>query len=177
MLYTRKGDTGTSGLFGTKVRLPKDSEVFEALGSVDELNSLLGVIRARTRGVSGEIDIAAEIKQVQECLFITQAELAGADKSLAQKHIDAVEGTIGRIEGLIEKPHGFVISGATELSAMLDYARAVARRTERAVVKAHSKRALSDKTRAYLNRLSSILYALARYAAAKEKVSESSPSY
>lgn len=177
MLYTRKGDDGTSGLFDTKERFPKDSPVYEALGTVDELNSLLGLARSRAGNQKKEIDIAGEIKNVQERLFVIQAELAGAEKSISETHIDELEEVIERVESRIENPHAFVIPGATELSALIDYARTVARRAERAVISASAERDISPQSRKYLNRLSSFLYALARYTGAQEGGTEQSPSY
>ena len=177
MLYTRKGDDGTSGLLGTKKRFPKNSPVYDALGTLDELNSLLGVCRAYAMRKKRKIDIAGEIRNVQEQLFIIQAELAGAPKSILPKHIKELESTIKKFEKLIENPHAFVISGTTELSALLDYARAVSRRAERQVLGAQKTQKVSSPTRTYLNRLSSLLYALARYTATIKGAKESSPSY
>ncbi|MEK7558211.1 MAG: cob(I)yrinic acid a,c-diamide adenosyltransferase [Patescibacteria group bacterium] len=177
MLYTRKGDNGTSGLLGTKERFPKESPVYDALGTLDELNSLLGICRAYSSREKEEIDMAKEIRNVQECLFIIQAELAGASKSILEAHIEELEGTIGKIEKLIENPHAFVIPGTTKLSALFDYARSVSRRTERRVLEAHTIRQVSSSTRVYLNRLSSLLYVLARYAATVAGAKELSPSY
>ncbi|MBI5457871.1 cob(I)yrinic acid a,c-diamide adenosyltransferase [Candidatus Kaiserbacteria bacterium] len=178
MLFTRKGDDGTSRLFGRSGRIPKNSPLFEALGTLDELNSLLGVCYAKARAV-GEIgfSITSAIRGVQQDLFIVQAELAGAPKTLTQSHVDTLEHSIGEIETLIQNPHAFVISGATELSALLDVARSVSRRTERRVLMAQDIRKVSDGTRKYLNRLSSILYALARLAAQQGSVEEENPSY
>jgi cob(I)alamin adenosyltransferase len=177
MLYTRKGDGGTSGLFGTKQRLPKDSPVYQALGALDELNSLLGVCRAKARGVQHHegVDIPKEVERVQQILFIAQAELAGAEKNVTQKHVDELEASIAAIEALIQNPHSFVIPGATELSALFDVARAVSRRAERTVVSAKEHRPVSATTGAYLNRMSSFLYALARYTAGTG--TELSPTY
>jgi len=175
MLYTRDGDKGTSGLFGTK-RLSKDNPVFEALGTVDELNSLLGICRARSNKMNDAL-ITNEILKVQECLFIIQAELAGVPKSLGQCHIDSLEQTIEGFESEIANLHSFVIPGATELSALFDYTRAVSRRAERSVIAVRSGTLVSPETLAYLNRLSSFLYALARYSVVKEGKKEISPSY
>jgi cob(I)alamin adenosyltransferase len=178
MLYTRKGDKGTSGLFETKKRFPKSNAIYEALGMVDELNSLLGVCRACFNIVPLEkFDVAHEMLKIQQHLFIVQAELAGAQKSISQAQVDELENVVGLLEDKIKKPQGFVIPGATESSARCDYARAVSRRVERAVVNMQSEKKVSSATAAYLNRLSSFLYALARYAAAEEKVKELSPSY
>lgn len=175
MLYTRKGDKGMSGLFGTKKRFPKDSAVYEALGSVDELNSLLGLCYAHARS-QRQLAIQKELRATQEVLFIVQAELAGSQKRVLQSHVATLEQRIDEIEGLFQNPHSFVIAGATELSALLDYTRAVARRSERAVVRTGEKFS-SRETRTYLNRLSSLLYALARYAAHGAQAPETVPSY
>ena len=177
MLYTRKGDDGTSGILGTKARFPKNSPIYEALGTLDELNSLLGVCRAHFHFKKGDVDVVNEIKNVQECLFIIQAELAGAPKSILRKHINELECVIEKIETISGNPHSFLIPGSTETSALLDYARSVSRRAERRVLNAHLVRKVSFPTRAYLNRLSSLLYALARYSAREEGVKELSPSY
>ena len=184
MLYTRKGDRGTSGLFGTPDRLPKNSPVFEALGALDECNSLLGVCRAyasqhKNNGPTTDhtIDIAREVVAAQECLFIIQAELAGAHEHLTQLHIDALERCISNIEKVVLVPHSFVIPGTNELSALFDYARAVSRRAERAVIGASGEHRVRPETLAYLNRLSSLLYALARYTASGAGSKERSPTY
>ncbi len=176
MLYTRKGDDGTSGLFGTKERFPKDSPVYEALGSLDELNSLIGLCRCRATVLRG-IDIPQELFGVQQCLFIVQAEIAGADKTLTQANLDALEQSIEKAEGMFENPHAFVIPGATELSAFLDYTRTVARRIERVVLSVHDSHPVSPASAAYLNRLSSFLYALARLSAQESGTPETTPSY
>lgn len=176
MLYTRKGDDGTSGLLGTKERFSKDSPAYEALGSLDEINSLLGLCRTQA-GTLRSLRAPEELLAVQQCLFIAQAEVAGADKTLTQEHVDALEAAIARAEEPIGNPHSFIIPGTTELSALLDYARAVSRRAERAVIAARDSRPVSDATRKYLNRLSSFLYALARLAAFESGEKEPTPSY
>lgn len=178
MLYTRKGDGGTSGLFGSKERLPKNSPVFHALGTLDELNSFLGLCRAQTANFTSPVDLPEDIKQVQEHLFIIQAELAGAEKEISQKHVDILEKIIERVEAHIENPHAFVIPGANEISALFDITRAVSRRAERTVIEAADKDSdFPAETKAYLNRISSLLYACARYTASFPGSHESSPTY
>ena len=169
MLYTRKGDEGTSGLFGTKERFPKENTVFEALGALDELSSLLGICFARSR--------KKEVRTAQQHLFVIQAELAGAQKCITAEHVRELEAMTDRLEAQIQHPHAFIVPGSTELSGWFDYARAVSRRTERAVLRARILRNLSPHTYAYLNRLSSLLYALARQTGAEAKTAEVSPSY
>jgi len=177
MLFTRKGDDGMSGLFGTPERLPKDSPLFEALGTLDELNSLLGICFAQADEMRGEPPFKPALRSAQENLFIIQAELAGADKTLTQANVDVLEQTIAEFERHIENPHSFVIAGVSEISAFLDYARTVSRRAERRVLSARGIRETSPATRKYLNRLSSLLYALARAAAACTNATEQKPSY
>lgn len=178
MLYTRKGDGGTSGLYGSKERLPKDATIFEALGTLDECNSLLGVCRAlAAREVCGVVDVPREILKAQECIFIIQANLAGSEKHLLSTDTEALEYTIGFIEDTVGNPGAFVIPGTTPLSAYLDFARTVCRRAERAVVGLGKEYAVPSSTLTYLNRLSSLLYALARYAGSLAHVRELSPSY
>lgn len=177
MLYTRKGDGGTSGLFGTKERFSKDHPVYEALGTLDELNSLLGICRVSATGTIGGICLRDEIRSAQEALFIIQAELAGSDKHIDSTRVRGIEDVIDKIEVLIGNPNAFVIPGATITSSFLDYARTVARRAERSIVAPSVKQRVSDESLAYLNRLSSLLYALARHAVAEDGTKEASPSY
>lgn len=176
MYYTGKGDDGTSSILGGG-RSAKDEPIFEALGTLDELNSLLGVCFAKVHGaVTGPIAIADILRRLQEDLFIVQAELAGSDKRLLHTHVEFQERTIAEVSLHIENPHAFVIAGSSELSAYLDLARSVSRRAERAVLRAVSG-TVSAGTKTYLNRLSSVLYVLARYAAAQANAKEQNPSY
>lgn len=176
MLYTRTGDSGTSGLYGTRERLPKDSPVFEALGTLDELNSLLGLCRLEARA-AGKFDISENLISVQECLFMLQAEIAGADQSILQKKTEALENMINLVEDTIGSPNAFVIPGATKLSSLCDYARTVARRAERRVVHLLPAQLIAPESLTYMNRLSSYLYALARQDAAVESTQELHPAY
>ena len=178
MLFTRKGDGGTSGLYGTGERLPKDSSVFEALGTLDELNSLLGVCYAAARK-SEEEGAAVLVRAVQETLFIIQAELAGAPKMLPEDAVGKLEAEVNALEKAMPPITQFSIAGGTELSASLDVARTLARRAERRVVAVADLgiRAVSPATKAYLNRLSSLLFALARFANHDAGVADEHPRY
>lgn len=178
MLYTRKGDNGTSGLFGTEDRTAKDSPVFDALGTLDELNSFLGLCRVKASGIESTLELPEKIKQIQEHLFIIQAELAGADKHITAEHVTMLELAIENIEAKIENPHAFVIPGANELSALFDITRTIARRTERTMIAAtKDDESYNPETKAYLNRISSMLYSCARYTASLPGSHESSPTY
>lgn len=179
MFYTGKGDDGSSGLFGTSERLSKTSDIYEALGTVDELNSLLGIIRARSAGVvaHSDISIAALVFRVQEQLFIVQAELAGADKRLSHSDVRELEESIAQVSTHISNPHAFVIPGETELAAYFDLARSVTRRAERVVLRAAQRHKIGEETSVYLNRLSSLWYVVARLIAQQGGSQEPNPSY
>ncbi len=172
MLYTGKGDTGETGLFGVCERFSKDGPLFEALGGIDELNSWLGVCYAK----ADSRELADSIRAIQEDLFVVQAQLAGSDKKINVMQVERLEREIAQIGSHLKPPTSFVIAGATETSALLDYARALARRAERAVIRAHSSAAAPEMLK-YLNRLSSVLYALARYEAQKSGAEEEKPTY
>ncbi len=177
MLYTGKGDSGTTTAFGCdQQRISKSSELPEALGALDELNAYLGFVKMRA---SGEARIASALRDVQEKLFMIQAEVAGADKRVGEGAVKEVEASVNAIEQEISPLKGFSIAGGTELSAALDVARTLARRAERRViaVKELHLREVAPETMAYLNRLSSLLFALARLANHLAGVAEESPKY
>lgn len=176
MLYTGKGDSGTTTAFGcNQQRISKSSELPEALGALDELNAFLGFVKMRTT----EAHIAEVLRDVQETLFIIQAEAAGADKNVSEKAVKDVEKMVNDIEKEIPPLKGFSIAGGTELSALLDVARTLARRAERRLIAAHEAGVCtpSPEMKAYLNRLSSLLFALARLANHLAGVAEENPRY
>ncbi len=187
MLYTRKGDKGDTSFFGCNQQFSKNSVLAEALGSIDELNSFLGLCKVRARiganltqsNANKNIDIPDVIERVQQNLFIIQANLAGAGKKISRKKISDLEKIIDGIEKELPSIKSFFISGGTELSALFDYARAISRRVERRAV-AYSeseKEKISPEILVYLNRLSSLFYALVRICNLKSGVKEKSPSY
>jgi len=177
MLYTGKGDKGTTTAFGCdQQRISKSSELPEALGALDELNAFLGFVKIRSEK---NTRIASVLHEIQEALFIVQAEIAGADKNVGESTVKEVEKVVNDIEKEIPKLKGFSISGGTELSALLDIARTIARRAERRVIAAKDTQAckLGSETLAYMNRLSSLLFALARLANYQAGVAEEMPHY
>ena len=184
MLYTRKGDGGTTKTFGCDQRISKSSSVAEALGSLDETNSFLGIIRAKTAGaifkISGEeIKYSDVVLEVQQNLFIVQAEVAGSPLAITEEKVKKVEHIVDEIEKVLPPIKSFFISGATELGGFFDFARTLARRAERRVVAAREegKITVSAETAQYLNRLSSLLYALARISSHIEGKEELKPEY
>ena len=181
MLYTGKGDNGTTKLFGCDQRIAKSSAIAEALGSVDEINSLLGVVKMQAVDV-----IAVEgksyhqlLSDVQQDLFVVQAQLAGANKHMTEDRVKKVEQWIAIIESELPPITSFFVSGGTLLGATCDFARTVARRAERRIVSALEIPDLTQKPPmfAYMNRLSSLLYALARLANHRGGINEEKPHY
>jgi cob(I)alamin adenosyltransferase len=177
MLYTGKGDGGTTKVFGCdQQRISKSSELPEALGALDELNAFIGFVKMRAKD---EARIAPVLREIQEILFIIQAETAGADKHVREDVVQTVEALINAIEKEIPPLQGFSIAGGTELSALLDVARTLARRAERRLIAVGEAglRELPQATKAYMNRLSSLLFALARLANHLAGVAEENPQY
>ncbi|MFA5998315.1 MAG: cob(I)yrinic acid a,c-diamide adenosyltransferase [Candidatus Paceibacterota bacterium] len=176
-LYTGKGDGGTTTTFGcNQQRISKSSELPEALGSLDELNAFLGFVKMRS---VSEPRIASVLRDIQESLFIIQAQTAGADKKLEEGSAEKIGEMVNVIEKEIPPIKGFSIAGGTELSALLDVARTLSRRAERRVVAVQEMklRELPSGTMAYMNRLSSLLFALARLANHLAGVKEENPRY
>lgn len=176
MLYTGKGDDGTTKTFGVcNQRISKSSLITEALGTLDEVNSFLGVVKVNPNAMG----IAKIIADVQQNLFIVQAEIAGADKHIAEKKVRDMEAIINAVEADLPPIKSFFVSGGTELAALLDFARTLARRAERRVVGVveEGKTPVGKETLRYLNRLSSLLYALARHANHKSGITEEPPTY
>jgi cob(I)alamin adenosyltransferase len=177
MLYTGKGDEGTTTAFGcNQERISKSSELPEALGALDELNAFLGFVKMRAER---ESRIGSVLAEVQETLFVVQAEIAGADKRVGKSVVEKMESVVNAIEKEIPPLKGFSIAGGTELSALLDVARTLARKAERRLVAATLAGACapSPETRAYMNRFSSLLFALARLANHDAGVVEENPRY
>ena len=183
-LYTGKGDQGTTKLFDTKsgVRVSKSSPIFDALGTLDECNSLVGLCKAKSKNTGlkcGKIEIHNMLHEVQDHLFTIQAEVAGAEKTISSDGLKMLEEAIAIIENTLPPITTFFVPGTSEFSAYFDLARTVSRRAERTVVTIAElgERAVSKESLAYLNRLSSLLYALARYIAHVEGLTEKPPEY
>lgn len=177
MLYTGKGDDGTTKTFGKdKQRISKASLVPDVLGTLDELNSFLGFVRVRA---ASSARIASTLRDIQERLFIVQAEIAGADKHIRIEDVKLVEDIVNDIEKEIPPLKGFSLAGGTELSALLDVARTIVRRAERRIIAASEAGECdpSAEMKAYMNRLSSLLFALARLANHLAGIAEENPRY
>jgi cob(I)alamin adenosyltransferase len=161
-IYTRTGDTGETSLFGG-ARVPKSDPRIDAYGTIDELNSHLGVVRATWP--ASEID--AHFADAQRDLFEIGAHLASPGTSrfpgVDLAHIEELERGIDGMESHLAPLRSFILPGGSLAAAQLHVARTVCRRAERLVVALNDT---SDATRssiAYLNRLSDFLFVAARY--------------
>lgn len=161
LLYTRTGDTGTTSLVGGQ-RIGKDSVRLEAYGTVDELNSWMGLLAAEATD-SAVTDI---IYMVQNRLFDIGGYLAtdGAEecRGLTNVHIERLEKSIDRLDAAVEPMHCFVLPGGTAASARAQIARTVCRRAERRIIVLGRDAALDERVVRFVNRLSDWLFAYAR---------------
>ena len=169
-------------VFGCDQRISKSSAIAEALGALDETNSFLGLCKVHEKAVDYKLSDASFseiIHNTQQNLFIIQAELAGAQKSISEDKIKEIEKIIDAMEKELPLIKTFFISGGTELSALFDVARTIARRAERRVVEVseEGKVKIGLNSLSYLNRLSSLLYALARLTNHKSGITEQIPDY
>ncbi len=163
-IYTRTGDAGETGLFAGG-RVAKDDVRIEAYGDIDELNAVLGLARAES--LPDEID--ALVERIQHDLFSLGAELATPNpeahgtKLVSNADVQRLEQQIDRWDGELPALRYFVLPGGTKASATLHMARCVCRRAERRVVTMQrSGLAVSPQVLGYLNRLSDLLFVLAR---------------
>lgn len=176
-LYTKTGDRGETGLYGAD-RVSKAHPRVEAYGTVDEVNSLLGVVRAHLAGTDAGMD--ADLAYLQNALFDVGADLATREESPYAKNISRMDADdVRHLEEMIDRYQAgapeltqFIHPGGTPAAAALQLARAVARRAERDVVHLSHEEPVNDQTRIYLNRLSDLLFIMARAANARAGVSE-----
>jgi cob(I)alamin adenosyltransferase len=166
-IYTKTGDRGTTGLFGG-ARVEKDDLRVEAYGTVDELNSVVGV--ARATGLPEDVEVA--LAKVQEDLFVVGAELAtvsGKEEKLPMRlagtsETEGLERAIDAWEAGLPALASFVLPGGSPGSAALHQARTVCRRAERRALQASRTTPIRAELLVYLNRLSDFLFVAARRA-------------
>jgi cob(I)alamin adenosyltransferase len=173
-IYTKSGDDGETGLFGGG-RVPKDSLRIEAYGTVDELNSHLGIVRS----LAPSTDLDEEFARLQGELFVLGADLAApavsgqADvRRIGQPDIDRLERAIDMFDAQVPLLRTFILPGGSPASAHLHVARTVCRRAERCVVRLAREEKIGNAAVIYLNRLSDLLFVLARVAGKRAGAAE-----
>jgi cob(I)alamin adenosyltransferase len=171
-VYTRRGDRGETDLVGG-LRVPKDSPRIDAYGTVDELNAALGLARAlnaeqATKPAARELDDV--LKQLQNELFDVGSELATPPAAfqpgmfrVGDAEVKALETLMDRLQKELAPLKSFVLPGGGRVSAALHVARTVCRRAERDVLRLTRVENVGEKPLAYLNRLSDLLFVLARW--------------
>jgi len=166
-IYTKTGDKGDTSLFGGQ-RVPKDALRIEAYGNVDELNSVLGIVRADNVDPRVEKILAA----VQDVLFHCGADLATPRSTTGKKAVRRIEKKdciplekhIDAIEAELKPLRNFVVPGGSPVAARLHFARTICRRAERSVVRLSRNEDIGEGITVFLNRLSDLLFMMARYA-------------
>ena len=168
-LWTGKGDDGTSGLFFGG-REPKTSARFAAVGAVDEAQSFVGLARAEARQASGHEGLDEMLTTIARDLWVLNAELATADANrekleggvslVTPEMVGELEAMVTDVAGRFDLPQEFVVPGQDRASALLDVARTVVRRAERAAAEVAVE---GSSVIPYLNRLSTLLWTLARW--------------
>ncbi len=171
-VYTRSGDQGDTGLVGGK-RVPKDSLRIEAYGTIDELNSIVGLARAFNNDAprTAVRDRIEEIlKRLQNELFDLGSELATPPESfyegmfrVAAEDVKALEQLMDECQPDLEPLNSFVLPGGGKVSAFLHQSRTVCRRAERLVLRLGREEDIGPWPLRYLNRLSDLFFVLARW--------------
>ena len=181
-IYTRTGDDGTTGLlYGGRVS--KADPVPEAVGSIDEVVAALGLARA----LANEPTLARDLLDLQRQLFVVAADVAANPNErgklepgvslVTDEMVSALEARIDELVTAHPLPNAFVVPGANPVSAALDVSRSIARRAERGVVRLRDGgAAVTEPLVRYVNRLSDLLFVLARMAAGETEPASRVPS-
>lgn len=174
-IYTKRGDDGTTGLLGAP-RVSKDHVRVAAYGDVDELNSVLGLVRAE----QPDAQVDGILARLQGELFTLGAQLATPGEASAPRglprlvddDVARLEAEIDAFESELEPLRSFILPGGTRTAAMLHLARTVCRRAERALVTLAAQEPVAPLALPYVNRLSDHLFVLARLANARSGTPE-----
>lgn len=165
-IYTKTGDAGSTGLGGGR-RVSKDDPRVRAYGTVDELNSTIGLAVA----LGLDARLTTELRRVQNELFDLGADLCwpeddprrGRIPTVQPRHVEALESTIDELNDALGPLTNFLLPGGSPGAAQLHIARTVCRRAEREVVSLRADEPVGELVLTYLNRLSDALFVMARY--------------
>lgn len=185
ILYTGRGDDGQTSLYHCdQGRISKSANLIEALGSLDELNAYLGIVKVYSvnfnfQNKNNIIKYKEIVDNIQQNLFIIQAQLAGSKMLIEKDSLKNIEKIIKQIGGILPPINSFTISGGNILSAKIDYSRTLARKVERRIVAVSEEISglINPMTISYLNRLSSLLFAMSRYVNYSLSIEEEHPKY
>ena len=166
-IYTKTGDKGTTSLFGGK-RVEKDDLRIDTYGTVDELNALIG---AAVSEINNQ-ELIEVLQNIQLDLFTLGSDLATPEENnvkftvprVTESFVKKLEENIDKFNDKLPELKNFILPGGSKAAALLHLARTVCRRGERAVVKLQKNENIGENILVYLNRLSDLLFVLARYA-------------
>lgn len=177
-ISTKTGDGGMTSLYGSG-RVQKDNIHIEALGTLDELNSIIGV----TLSFLDDEKLQVVLSKIQNDLFTVGADVASSHREalvaprVREEHVRELEKEIDLLEAQLGMPKKFILPGGTRTSALLHLCRAITRRAERVLVTLQKQVSLNPHLLCYVNRLSDLLYVLARQANKEVEVREQQPIY
>ncbi len=166
-IYTRTGDDGTAAL-ATGERRPKSDPRFAAIGTIDELNAHIGIVRLHDGALGG--DVAAMLAAVQNDLFDLGADLATPEMARGERlritaaQVDRLEHEIDLLNSALAPLTSFILPGGTPAAAALHLCRTVARRAERTMAELSAREPLNPDALRFVNRLSDFLFVAARVA-------------
>ncbi|MEM8485278.1 MAG: cob(I)yrinic acid a,c-diamide adenosyltransferase [Bacteroidota bacterium] len=175
-IYTRTGDKGTTGLFGGG-RVNKDHLRIEAYGTVDETNSVIGIARGQLPE-AGHERIAQMLHRIQSELFVLGADLATPTDAKVQVpriepgHVATLEAEIDMLTDELPPLKHFILPGGAAAASTIHLARTVCRRAERRTVALQLQESLNEEAAVYLNRLSDLLFVMARWLNKQAGISE-----
>ncbi|WP_225334747.1 cob(I)yrinic acid a,c-diamide adenosyltransferase [Halomicrobium urmianum] len=175
-IYTGRGDEGQTDLRNMD-RVSKDSRRIEAYGTVDEVNALVGRVRP-----TGYDDVDEMLREVQNHLHVVQADFANPDPDegdpvIEDEHVEQVEAYVDEANEELEPLEEFILPSGSDQGSKLHHARAVCRRAERRAVSFAAEESANGAAITYLNRLSDLLFTLARLVNEREGVPEENPEY
>lgn len=171
-IYTKSGDQGETGLLDG-IRVPKYDLRIAAIGNLDELNAALGVLLSL--GAHSKSD--GILKQVQNDIFAIGAEMADVEGKYFRSgvdisHIKKLENTIDKLEARLPRLTNFILPGGTQFAAHAHLSRAICRRAERSIVNHARRKSVRPEILMYLNRLSDLLFMLARLDMFENRIKE-----
>lgn len=174
-VYTGRGDEGNTDLRGG-VRISKASARIESYGTVDELNALIGTVRPAPEG-----DVESVLESIQHDLHVIQAELASNETDIEPRigggDVNRLESEIDKFQEEIPPLQSFILPGGSPVGAQLHHVRTVCRRAERRVTELAEAEPISSHLLTYMNRLSDLLFVLARTSNHRAGIEEDQPTY
>lgn len=176
-IYTRTGDDGSTGLFGGD-RIQKDHLRIEAYGTVDETNATLGIARSHASQHPEHAYLDTLLHTLQSELFVLGADLATQNEAkvevprIEEAHIQSLERTIDELDKQLPPLKHFILPAGSVLASFLHLSRTTCRRAERQTVRLGQLEPINTRAIKYLNRLSDLLFVLARWANFKLDLNE-----